>query len=105
MLGSAARQAMRRVATRTPATVRSMAGGNGLATKTPPYKYMRGIVEQHTSPFEVRQIDTLVANFGRKFKHETVDNIPDLLPAILLLAFTIGYTKVCNEANQAEERF
>jgi hypothetical protein len=31
-----------------------------------------------------------VANFGRKFKHETVDNIPDLLPALILLGITAG---------------
>ena len=37
-------------------------------------------VEQHTSPFELSQVSTLVANFGKKFKHETVDNIPDLAP-------------------------
>jgi hypothetical protein len=27
-------------------------------------------VEQHTSPFELQQIPTLFANFGKKFKHE-----------------------------------
>jgi hypothetical protein len=31
-----------------------------------------------------------VANFGRKFKHETIDNIPDLLPALILLGITAG---------------
>ena len=40
---SAVRQAMRRVATRAPATVRGMAGG-AVANKTPPYKHMRGVV-------------------------------------------------------------
>jgi hypothetical protein len=48
--------------------------------------HVRGQVEQHTSPFELQQIPTLVANFGKKFKHETVDNIPDLAPAVLVFA-------------------
>ena len=40
---SGVRQAMRRVATRTPATVRSMAGG-APSNKVPIYKHMRGVV-------------------------------------------------------------
>ena len=32
-----------------------------------------------------------IANFGRKLKHETVDNLPDLLPAVLLFGFTMWY--------------
>lgn len=47
-------------------------------------------VEQHTSPFELQQMSTLFANFGKKFKHETVDNIPDLAPAVIVFAGMIA---------------
>jgi len=50
-----------------------------------------GQVEQHTSPFELQQMSTLFANFGKKFKHETVDNIPDLAPAVIIFAGMIAY--------------
>jgi hypothetical protein len=49
-----------------------------------------GQVEQHTSPFELQQIPTLFANFGKKFKHETVDNIPDLAPAVIIFGVMMG---------------
>ena len=49
-----------------------------------------GQVEQHTSPFELQQIPTLFANFGKKFKHETVDNIPDLAPAVIVFGAMMG---------------
>ena len=48
-------------------------------------------VEQHTSPFELQQIPTLFANFGKKFKHETVDNIPDLAPAVIIFGIMMAY--------------
>lgn len=47
-------------------------------------------VEQHTSPFELQQIPTLFANFGKKFKHETVDNIPDLAPAVIIFGVMVA---------------
>ena len=49
-----------------------------------------GQVEQHTSPFELQQVPTLFANFGKKFKHETVDNIPDLAPAVIVFGAMMG---------------
>ena len=48
-------------------------------------------MEQHTSPFELQQIPTLFANFGKKFKHETVDNIPDLAPAVIIFGVMMAY--------------
>ncbi len=48
-------------------------------------------VEHYTSPFEVKKVETLVANFGHKAKHQTVDKIPDMIPAILVLGFTMWY--------------
>ena len=57
---------------------------------------MRLQVEQHTSPFELQQIPTLFANFGKKFKHETVDNIPDLAPAVIVFGVMIAYVRICH---------
>ena len=41
-------------------------------------------------PFELQQVPTLFANFGKKFKHETVDNIPDLAPAVIVFGAMMG---------------
>ena len=46
-------------------------------------------VEQYTSPFEVKKVETLVANFGHKARHQTVDKLPDMIPAFLVLGLTI----------------
>ncbi len=48
-------------------------------------------VEHYTSPFEVKKVETLVANFGHKAKHQTIDKFPDMIPAFLVLGFTIWY--------------
>ena len=101
----AARSALGRAVRAVPAAARSMAGGASSGGKTPPYKHMRGVVEQHTSPFELSQVSTLVANFGKKFKHETVDNIPDLAPAVIVFAGMMAYVEVCNSKIKAEHRY
>ncbi len=48
-------------------------------------------MEHYTSPFEVKKVETLVANFGHKAKHQTIDKLPDMLPAFLVLGFTMWY--------------
>merc|ERR1712127_109479 len=102
MLG---RQSLARAVARVPAAARSMAGGGSTGGKTPTYKRMRGVVEQHTSPFELQQIPTLFANFGKKFKHETVDNIPDLAPAVIIFGVMVAYTETVNGKIKAEHRY
>merc|ERR1712205_41882 len=103
---SAARQSLARVVAGMRGTgARSMAGGGSTGGKTPTYKRMRGVVEQHTSPFELQQVPTLFANFGKKFKHETVDNIPDLAPAVIVFGVMIAYTETVNAKIKAEHRY
>jgi hypothetical protein len=48
-------------------------------------------VEHYTSPFEVKKVETLVANFGHKAKHQTIDKVPDMIPALIVLGITIWY--------------
>jgi hypothetical protein len=105
-----------------PAQCRTMAGGGGGQTKVPPYKYVRGVVrdqsnfgkwlysrnlwdlqvEHYTSPFETKKVETLVANFGHKAKHQTIDKLPDMIPAFLVLGFTIWYAPYISTCNYDE---
>jgi hypothetical protein len=48
-------------------------------------------VEHYTSPFEVKKVETLVANFGHKAKHQTIDKVPDMIPAFVVLGVTLWY--------------
>mmetsp|Transcript_40101 Transcript_40101/g.126074 ORF Transcript_40101/g.126074 Transcript_40101/m.126074 type:complete len:106 (-) Transcript_40101:1433-1750(-) len=83
---------------------RGMAGGP-VGDKLPYYKRMRGVVEQHTSPFEIQHVNGLLANFGAKFKHKVFDVLPDMIPAALTLGFIMWYTNHVNERKERESRY
>eukprot|EP00292_Cryptomonas_paramecium_P018244 CAMPEP_0113678686 /NCGR_PEP_ID=MMETSP0038_2-20120614/10115_1 /TAXON_ID=2898 /ORGANISM="Cryptomonas paramecium" /LENGTH=101 /DNA_ID=CAMNT_0000596411 /DNA_START=279 /DNA_END=584 /DNA_ORIENTATION=+ /assembly_acc=CAM_ASM_000170 len=101
-MNSAARSVLRKSLAYVPS--RGMADAPG-GKQVPPYKYVRGVVEQYTSPFEVKKVETLVANFGHRAKHQVVDKLVDMVPAAIILGITLGYTQYVNDKKYKESLF